>query len=170
VTPLNFVCKCRAAPPPRKRPTVSREIRIEQTFGRARTCAIFCSRGRNADELRVFVAQRRLLFCAVGAFARAASTRFRSREGARRNGFTKPKFFCGEPPEKALWRAFRGAKRTNRSNRFASPAPPEAAFDAMRHPRAGDFRDASSERVPRAAKFPHARAPTKPALRCRDAS
>jgi len=114
VTPLNFVCKCRAAPPPRKRPTVSGEIRIEQTFGRAHICALFCSCDRNADELRVFITRRRLFFRLARARRRPASTRFRSREGVRRNGFTKPKFFCGEPPEKALRPVFGGAKRTNR--------------------------------------------------------
>jgi hypothetical protein len=164
------VCKCRAAPPPCKRPTVSREIRIEQTFGRARTCAIFCSRGRNADELRVFVARRRLLFCAAGAFPRAASTRFRSREGARRNGFTKPKFFCGEPPEKALRPVLGGAKRTNRRQTIRSGGTRGAVRAPARHPRRGDFRRRSRPRAPRTAEFSRARTPGAVALRYRDAA
>src|SRR6202043_2676568 len=41
VTPLNFVCKCRAPPPPRRHPAVFRKIRIEQIFSRAGICDLF---------------------------------------------------------------------------------------------------------------------------------
>ena len=170
MTPLNFVCKCRTPLPPHKRPAVFRKNRIEQIFNRACIRDLFFAQCRNADELRVFVMRRCLLFSLARAARSFASARFRSRESARSNGFTKAKFFCGEPPEKALWRAFRDAKRTNRSDRFAPAAALETACGAARHPRAGDFRDSSSERAPRAAKF-SARANAKEvALRCPDAS
>jgi hypothetical protein len=164
------VCKCRAAPPPRKHPTVSGKIRIEQTFGRARTCAIFCSCGRNADELRVFVARRRLLFCVVGAFARAVSTRFRSRESVRRNGFTKSKFFCGELPKRRSGRCSGAQNARIGSRRFAFAARSEAVGALARRPRGGDFRRHARARAPCAAEFSRARTPETVALRCRDAS
>ena len=164
------MCKCRAPPAPRKRPAVFRKIRIEQIFSRAGTCDLFFVRCRNADELRVFVTRRRLLFSCARAARSPASARFRSCESIRSNGFTKAKFFCGERPEKALRRTFRDAKRTNRCRRFASAVPLEAVCDAARQPRAGDFRDAW--RCARLARrnFPHVRAPMKVALRCRDVS
>ena len=108
------MCKCRAPTPPRKRLAVFRKIRIEQTFARAHIRHQFFARSRNADELRVFVTHRRLLFSLARAARSSAYACFRSRESACNDGFTKAKFFCGEPPEKALRPVFGGAKRTNR--------------------------------------------------------
>ena len=170
MTPLNFVCKCRAPPPPRKRPAVFRKMRIEQIFSRACICCLFFTHCRNADELRVFVTRRCLLFSFARAARSPACARFRSRESARSNGFTKPKFFCGKPPEKALWPTFRGEKRTNWCRRFATATPAEAGCDAMRHPRAGDFRGCfGCARTTRGEIF-RERAPTNVALKHRDAS
>jgi hypothetical protein len=168
VTPLNFVCKCRAAPPPRQRPTASGEISIEQTFGRAQFCAFFCSCDRNTDELRVFITRRRLFFRRACARRRPSSIRFRSREGVRRNGFTKPKFFYGKPAEKALRPALEGAKRTNRRQAIRSGGTREAVRALAWHPRRGDFRRRSRPRAPRATEFSHARTPEAAALRFRD--
>jgi len=105
VTPLNFVCNCPPPTPPRKLLAVFRKIRIEQIFARARIRDQFFACCRNADELRVFVT-RRCLFCSLARAARsAARARFRSRESARSNGFTKSKFFCGQGPKRRSgWR------------------------------------------------------------------
>ena len=144
MTPLNFVCNCRPPTPPRKLLAVFRKIRIEQIFARARIRDQFFARCRNADELRVFATHCRLLFAPARAANSSAKMRFRSRESARSNGFTKAKFFCGEPPERALGRAFRGANRTNRCRRFASAAASEA-FAAPRSARVREiFRDGAS--------------------------
>jgi len=156
VTPLNFVCKCRTPLPARKRPAVFREIRIEQIFSRACICDLFFARCRNADELRVFVTRRRLLLSLARAARSSACACFRSRESARSNGFTKSKFFCGEPPKKALWQALRGAKCTNRGRRFVSAAPVEAVCGAARHLRAGDFRGRFGCAQLARRTFPHA--------------
>src|SRR5262249_9552100 len=99
VTPLNFVCKCRTPLPPHKRLAVFRKNRIEQIFSRACKGDLFFAHCRNADELRVFVMRRCLLFSLARAARSFACARFRSRESARSNGFTKAKFFCGEPPK-----------------------------------------------------------------------
>jgi hypothetical protein len=162
------VCKCRAAPPPRQRPTVSGEISIEQTFGRAQFCAFFCSCDRNTDELWVFITRRRLFFRRARARRRPSSTRFRSREGVRRNGFTKPKFFYGKPAEKALRPALEGAKRTNRRQAIRSGGTRGGRSRARVASAAGDFRRRSRPRAPRATEFSHPRTPEAAALRCRD--
>jgi hypothetical protein len=164
------VCKCRTPLPARKRPAVFREIRIEQIFSRASTCDLFFAHCRNADELRVFVTRRCLLFCHARAARSAACARFRSRESARSNGFTKPKFFYGEGPETAPCRALRDAKRTNRSDRFASTAPLEGDRDAAQHPREGDFSPTLRACVHRRGDFFARASAEKIALRCRDAS
>jgi hypothetical protein len=167
VTPLNFVCKCRTPLPARKRPAVFREIRIEQIFGRACTCDLFFAHCRNADESRVFVTRRCLLFSFARAARSAACARFRSRESARSKRFTKAKFFCGEPPEMVLRPASRGAKRTNRrpAIRFGSARGSHSCSRTT--PARGDFRRRArpSRRI-----FSHARTPKAVALRYRDAS
>jgi hypothetical protein len=72
VTPLNFVCKRGTPPPPRKCPAVFRKIPDEQIFqSRAHSRCLFASRG-SADELRLFAAQRYLLFCFFDAAQRVS--------------------------------------------------------------------------------------------------
>jgi hypothetical protein len=147
------VCKRGAPPPLCKRLTVFRKIRIEQIFqSRTRSRLLFASR-RNADELRLFAARRCLLFCFFNASRRASHRRFQSGESVGSNKFTKAKIFCAEPPEKALGRATRSAKRTNRCRRFVFAAPSEVVWGRARRRRAADFSSSAIARSTRAAKF-----------------
>ena len=140
MTPLNFVCKCRAPSPRRKPLAVFRKTRIEQIFGRARIRDLFFARCRNADGLRVFVMPRHLLFCLTRAARSPASTRLRSRENTCRNGFTKGKIFLRRTARKGILAGVSGRKthESVRAIRFGGTAG--AACDAVRHGRAGDFR------------------------------
>jgi hypothetical protein len=170
VTPLNFVCKCRAPPAPRKHPAVFRKIRIEQIFSRAGICDLFFVRCRNADELRVFVTRRRLFFSLARAARSFACARFRSRESARSKRFTKAKFFCGEPPKKAFWRRF----GTQNARIGAGDSLPRRRWRPSATPRGSREREIFAMLGAHAhlarRNFPHARAPTKVALRYRDAA
>jgi hypothetical protein len=167
VTPLNFVCKCRAEPPPRKHPKVFGKIGIEQTFAHTRICDLFCTCLRSADELRVFITRHRLLFARARARTSIASAQFRGCESTGRNGFTKPKFFCGEPPKKALRPASSGAKRTNRRRSDSLRRRTRECLALAHDTRAGEiFADARR----RARNFSRARTPKAVALRYRDAS
>ena len=95
VTPLNFVCKCRAPPPPplarRDRPAK----RAAKNFSPARSRAKNSTRCRSADEMRVSATSH---FAVLRARARAPlaarSALSRGAIDAAVGGFTTPKKFC----------------------------------------------------------------------------
>jgi hypothetical protein len=102
--------------------------------------------------------------------ARGVGARFRHRDGRNSAGFTKPKFFLPQAPLRAPSRAFRGAKRTNRADRFAPAALFAPARGASRERGVGDFQHRFGEYEERVANFFSRVAATSVALKCRCAS
>jgi hypothetical protein len=168
VTPLNFVCKCRAAPPPRQRPTVSGEISIEQTFGRAQSCAFFCSCDRNTDEL--WVLSRGVVCSFVARVLEEDRHRHAFAVARACAGTDSPSqnFFTANRPKRRSGRRWRAQNARIGARRFAPAARAEAVRALAWHPRRGDFRRRSRPRAPRATEFSHARTPEAAALRFRD--
>jgi hypothetical protein len=170
VTPLNFVCKARDPLPRRERGGIFAKARAAKFFRRVRAQMKICSCCRSADETRVFVASHRVQLCRTRARHTPLARAFAGAMTAQSGGFTTPKKFCGKGLRKACWRAFRGAKRANRADRFALAPPQAAVSGALQRPRVGDFRRRFDRRRALAPTFSARVAATNGALRCRDAS
>jgi hypothetical protein len=122
VTPLNFVCKCRALPFFRRRAAIAARVSRRKYFPARDFRAIICSRCKNADVMRVFAKTDFQMFAGRSGRAGARSGRFATRNGAKTGGFTTRKKICAGGRFCRLGGCFEAKNERIGAGRFAPAA------------------------------------------------